>query len=554
MTSSSEKKQGLPMPAAIYSKQEVDMWTMMNSAIAKSGAVNLGQGFMNFAPEKFVMEAGAKCILDEKCQQYAPVRGCKRMLDALAVRYSKLLGREINPNTEIMTASGGNEAIFDAIAGFIEKEYRNEVILIDPAFDQYHANIFMIGGTSKRVSMKLNPDLDPENNSIPASEFKLDLDELEAAITERTRLLIITTPHNPTGKVLTQEELEGIAAIAIKHDLLVISDEVYFSLYYDGTEHRSISTIPGMWERTVVAGALGKLFGVTGWRIGWLVGPEHLISAAIHSHVQVVFTSPTPLMEAAGLALEYAETSTFYEDQRKKYVSCRKKLMDILDSVGLPYIIPQGSYFLLLNVGKVKIPDDFEIPQFFRDNGRCFMLAYFFATEIGIGSIPSTYFYAKENRHLSENYLRLAFCKTDETFEAARILDLALTKVPTTGWTQTSVALACEELGLSLMSHKVSENGGMGLIKHFFDKSLASLDSAASTPEFLENHDIKERVKYLSTFRIKQTTPYVNKWQEYVRKKLFWSDCLPICIFLFHLGRRNPHAPRKYACSPIFAI
>ncbi|PWA02840.1 hypothetical protein BB558_001000 [Smittium angustum] len=409
----------LPEPVKMFSNAKLDVWTMFNIAAAKSGAVNLGQGFMNFPAPDLIKNAGLACIANDNCTQYSPPRGRPRLLKALAERYGKSIGRNINPETEVMVTTGANEGIFCALLAFIDKDARNEAIIIEPAFDQYTPNIIMAGGKAVNVPLRVNPDLKPEVNIISSNEWKLDMAELEAAITPKTKIIILNTPQNPTGKIFSYEELISIADLAKKYNLLVISDEVYENLYYDNQKHISISSIPGMFDRTLIVGSMGKLFGVTGWRIGWVVGAQQLINPCLAAHTRTVFVSPSPQQEAGGMAFEKASESNFFDVQREEYIGRRKKLMDAFDSVGLPYSIPHGSYFLLVNASRVRIPKDFHIPDYVSERGRSFELCYFFTVHIGLGCIPPTEFYSEEHVHLAEDYVRFAFCKSDDVFEEA---------------------------------------------------------------------------------------------------------------------------------------
>ncbi|OLY84405.1 putative aminotransferase [Smittium mucronatum] len=392
-------------PSETYKKAKLDVWTMFNIASAKSKAVNLGQGFMNFPVEDFIKKAGADSIVLDSTAQYPSPKGSQRLLKALSKRYSEALGREIDPNTEIMVAAGANE------------DGRNETVVMEPAFDQYTPNVAIANGKTVYVPMRVDPSLSPETKVISSNDWKIDMAELEAAITPKTKVLILNTPHNPTGKVFSLEELVQIADLAKKYNLLVVSDEVYENLYYDDTEHISIASIDGMFERTLVIGSMGKMFCVTGWRIGWIIGPERLVSPCLAAHKRIVFVASSPLQEACAISFEQANENGYFERQRKEYIERRKKLMDAFDSVGLPYSIPHGSYFLLVNANKVKIPDSFEIPDYVAERGKGFILSYFFTVEIGIGCIPPAEFYSEANVSLADDYVRFAFCKTDDIFE-----------------------------------------------------------------------------------------------------------------------------------------
>ncbi|KAJ1673126.1 arylformamidase, partial [Spiromyces aspiralis] len=349
---------------------------------------NLGQGFMNFPAPDFIKEAGRQCVSDDACNQYSPPRGRPRLLNAVARRYSQILGRELDPNTNIAVSAGANEGLFSVFTAFLDQNVSataaNEVILMEPAFDQYTPNITMAGGKPVYVPLRIRSAGDPAQVSISSKDWKLDIAELESKITSNTKIIVLNTPHNPLGKVFDQQELEAIAEVAKKYNLLVISDEVYENLCLDpDNQHLSIATLPGMWERTLTVFSAGKLFGITGWRVGWVIGPQELVRSTVAAHTRIVFTTNSPLQEAVAISLEEAESNTFLIDQKAVYERCRAKLMKAFDDVGLPYVCPDGSYFLMVNAAKIKFPADFEFPDYIRQRGRSFKLTYFFTTHIG---------------------------------------------------------------------------------------------------------------------------------------------------------------------------
>ncbi|KAJ2780999.1 arylformamidase [Coemansia javaensis] len=402
-----------PQPAAMYAATGLDVWTMMNQAAASVGAVNLGQGYMSFPPKDFIKRAAQEALADGVQHQYAPPRGRPRLLDEVAARFSGLLGRPIDPASEISVHAGANEALLSAFCAFLEPGKGQEAVLIEPAFDQYTPNVAMAGGTPVYVPLRVRTSKDPAREVISSDDWKLDPAELEAAITSKTRILVLNTPHNPVGKVFTRAELEEIGAIATRHNLLVIADEVYEHLTY-GAEHVSIATLPGMWERTITVGSAGKLLGVTGWRVGWAVGPRELIQPTLAAHTRIVFTANTPLQEGVASALSAARDNGFVAVQRAEYQARRNRLMAIFDDVGLPYVAPDGAYYILANAGAVRIPDDYEFPPFIEERGRNFKLAYYFTKEFGVSGIPPAEFYSPAHKDIAGDYIRFAFCKTDE--------------------------------------------------------------------------------------------------------------------------------------------
>lgn len=238
------------------------VWAEFTPLANQHGAVNLGQGFPDWNPPAMAVQF-AQAALAGPHNQYARSGGHPDLVRVLANRYSPLIGREINPLTEVTVSVGATEAIFAITQALLNPG--DEVILFQPAFDIYPAQVQMAGGVAKFVKLS-----QPEHEN---GTWTVDLAEVEAAITEKTRLMILNTPHNPTGKVFTREELEGIADIVRRHpQLTVISDEVYESLVFDGKEHCRLASLPDMWERVLTVSSAGKTFTITGWKVGWVIG------------------------------------------------------------------------------------------------------------------------------------------------------------------------------------------------------------------------------------------------------------------------------------------
>lgn len=264
----------------------------MSRLAVEHGAVNLGQGFPDFAGPDFVKEA-AKAAIDADLNQYAISHGAPRLRKAIAAAWGAAWNREIDVDREITVTSGATETIFDALQAFLGPG--DEVISFEPFYDSYTTSAILAGG--KLVPVTLHPP-----------DWSFSLDELRAAISPRTKALLLNTPHNPTGKVFTRAELDAVAALAIEHDLLVITDEVYDRITYDGAEHISLATLPGMWERTLTINSTGKTFSMTGWKIGFAIGPASLNVALRAVHQFVTFASGTPFQEAMAVAYETAES------------------------------------------------------------------------------------------------------------------------------------------------------------------------------------------------------------------------------------------------------
>jgi aspartate/methionine/tyrosine aminotransferase len=384
------------------------VFTEFSAMALQYNAVNLGQGFPNFAAPDFIKQA-AKEAIDADINQYARGAGQLRLVNALSKTYSPLFGRELDPMREIVVTTGATEGIFATMQALVDPG--DEVILLEPFYDSYPASVIMAGGTPVYVPLRA------ADATKYASEWTLDMDELEAAFSPRTKLLVINTPMNPIGKVFSQEELSRIADLVQKYNVLVLSDEVYEWMVYpadDGTpiEHVRIATLPGMWERTITLGSAGKTFSVTGWKIGWAIGPAPLIHAVLMAHQWIPFTVATPLQEAVATAFEVAPQEDYFNWLATTYRAKRDKLMVALDEVGLTPVRPDGSYFIIVATGHLSVP----VPEGTR---RDVAVARWFTTDVGVTAIPPSPFYSPEHQYLTDNLARFCFCKTDDMLDEA---------------------------------------------------------------------------------------------------------------------------------------
>lgn len=372
-----------------------------------TGAVNLGQGFPNFAAPDFVKAAAQQAIAAD-LNQYARSAGHPRLVQALAQVYSPLFGRTLDPMTEIVVTVGATEGIFATVQALVDPG--DEVILIEPFYDSYPAAVTMAGGVPVYVPLRAPAD------SRSAAEWTLDLAELTAAITPRTKLLILNTPSNPLGKVFSRAELSALAELVCRFNLTVLSDEVYEWMVYPPAEHVRIATLPGMWERTVTLGSAGKSFSVTGWKIGWALAPRPLAHAVLMAHQWIPFAVSTPMQEAIAVALEESEARAYFAWLSEMYQAKRDRLLTVLSEVGLPPMTPDGSYFIIVETSALAVP---VAPGERRDIAVCRWLTQ----EIGVAAIPPSPFYSAPHQHLTDNLARFTFCKTDEMLdEAARRL------------------------------------------------------------------------------------------------------------------------------------
>lgn len=289
----------------------------------------------------------------------------------------------MDTESEIIVTAGANEGIYSILAAFLEQD--DEVILFEPAFDQYMPNVRYNGGKEVYVPIRFHGD--PTKNST-GDDWKIDINELRAAITPKTKAMIFNTPHNPIGKVFNEQELNEIAQVAIDNNLLVISDEVYDCLTFDGSKHLKIANIPGMWERTLTVGSAGKSFAATGWRVGWVLGHPELIKATLAATVRIVFCVNSTAQEGAAIGLEQSKEQNFFHNQREEYEVRRDTLTKHLDSIGLPYTKPSGSYFILADISKVDFPEDYPFPDYIKSRTRDFRFAWWLAHEFGVVTIP----------------------------------------------------------------------------------------------------------------------------------------------------------------------
>ena len=306
----------------------------MSILAAETGAINLGQGFPDTDGPEEMKEAARAAITEGRGNQYPPVHGLPDLRLAIAEHQQRFYGLVIDPMTDVVVTTGATEAIQSVILAFCERD--DEVVVFEPWFDIYATGIALAGAT--RVSVPLRPPT-----------FRPDIDALRDAITDRTRLLIVNSPHNPTGVVFTREELQGIADIAIERDLIVLSDEVYEHLWYDGHPHIPVATLPGMAERTITLGSAGKSFSFTGWKVGWATGPTALIQAVRSIRQHLSFVSGGPFQHAIAHGLRMSDS--YYEDFRHGLQAQRDLFTSGVRELGFTATESQGTYFLTTDLG-----------------------------------------------------------------------------------------------------------------------------------------------------------------------------------------------------------
>ncbi|KAK4740843.1 hypothetical protein SAY87_024431 [Trapa incisa] len=383
-----ESNKGTPKPLQIAKRLEkfkTTIFTQMSSLAIKHGAINLGQGFPNFDGPEFVKQGAIQAINEGK-NQYARGFGVSELNAAIAARFKKDTGLVIDPEKEVTVTSGCTEAIAATILGLVNPG--DEVILFAPFYDSYEATLSMAGADIKCITL-CPPD------------FAVPLDELRSKISKKTRAILMNTPHNPTGKMFTRDELNEIASLCIENDVLVFSDEVYDKLAFE-MEHISIASLPGMYERTVTMNSLGKTFSLTGWKIGWAIAPPHLIWGVRQAHAFLTFATSTPMQWAAATALQAPDS--YYEELRMDYLAKKKILVEGLKDVGFTVFPSSGTYFVVVDHTPFGLKNDIEFCEYL-------------IKEVGVVAIPTSVFYLDPEE--GKNLVRFTFCKDEGTLRSA---------------------------------------------------------------------------------------------------------------------------------------
>ena len=366
------------------------IFARMSALAASTGAVNLGQGFPDTDGPDAVVDA-AVAALRGGANQYAPGPGVPDLRLAVAEHQRRWYGLEVDPDTEVAVTTGATEAIAAAVLGIVEAG--DEVIVLEPYYDSYVAVLQMAGAVRRPVTLR-------------APDFRLPVDELRAAVTPRTTAILLNTPHNPTGTVLTPDELDAVAQVARDHDLVVISDEVYEHLTFD-VPHVPIATLPGMRERTLTISSGGKTFSFTGWKVGWATGPESLVRSLLGAKQFLTFTSGAPLQPAIAAALRLDDDyfASFTDGMRAR----RDQLCAGLADAGFDVVVPDGTYFATTDIRPLGFEDGLEF---------CLALP----ERVGVVAVPHQVFHDPDTP-LEDNpgrpLVRWAFCKRPDVIDEA---------------------------------------------------------------------------------------------------------------------------------------
>ncbi|OKJ60922.1 aminotransferase [Streptomyces sp. CB02009] len=361
----------------------------MSQLAARTGAINLGQGFPDTDGPEEIREAAVRALRDGRGNQYPPGTGVPELRAAIADHQRDRYGIDLDPDTEVLVTAGATEAIAASLLALVAPG--DEVIALEPYYDSYAACIAMAGGT--RVPVTLRPH---------DGAYGLDLDELRAAVTDRTRLILLNTPHNPTGTVLTRAELTAVAELAIERDLLVVTDEVYEHLVFDDAEHLPIASLPGMRERTVTIGSAGKTFSFTGWKVGWITASPELTSAVRSAKQFLTYVSSGPFQYAIAEALRLP--AAYYDTLRAEHAAKRDLLSEGLAQAGFAVYKPAGTYFVTTDIRPLGAEDGFAFCRSLPERA-------------GVVAIPNAVFY--DHREAGAPFVRFAFCKKTEVLEEA---------------------------------------------------------------------------------------------------------------------------------------
>lgn len=362
------------------------IFAVMSKLALENNAINLSQGFPDFDGEDFVKEMATKAIQDGK-NQYAPFPGILELRQEISHYQKEYYGMDYNPVSEISIATGATEAIFTTIMSLVNP--KDEVIVFEPFYDSYIASIEMAGGIVVPVTLH-------------APDFSYDKEELKSKITSNTKLIIINTPHNPTGKIFSESELKFISEIATQNDLYVMSDEVYEFLTFDENKHFSIARFDGMKERTVVISSAGKTFGVTGWKVGWALSSEKLSDMFRKTRQYITFSVSTPMQYAVCEALK--KRNDYLPRFKKLYQDKRDLFCKGLRELGFEFKDPEGTYFVMLPIHQKTSKKDIDFCRELIEKNK-------------VATIPPSTFYQVSKE--GEGYLRLCFAKKDETLREA---------------------------------------------------------------------------------------------------------------------------------------
>lgn len=350
--------------------------------------VNLAQGFPDFAAPADMKDAACRAIQND-VNQYAITWGAKSLRNAIAAKYAHFSGMQLDPEREITVACGATESMMAAMLAIVDPG--DEVITFEPFYENYGPDAILSGAIPRFVTLH-EPD------------WHFDPDELAAAFNNKTRVIIINTPNNPTGKVFTRQELQFIAELCQKWDVVAITDEIYEHMVYEG-EHIHLANLPGMYERTITISGLSKTYSATGWRVGWLIAPPEITNAIRKVHDFLTVGAAAPLQEGAAAALAFPDE--YYVNLQSNYLGKRDRMVEMLERAGFGVFKPAGAYYIMTDIRRFGFKDDVTFARYLID-------------EIGVATVPgSSFYYHPEN---GSQKIRFCFCKKPETIALAEEL------------------------------------------------------------------------------------------------------------------------------------
>lgn len=364
---------------------KVSVFSEITAAALEAKSVDLGQGYPSWEGPAFAKDEAIRALVEES-NQYPPYIGLDVLRNAIADRWQLDAGMEIDPLRSVTVTSGCTEALSSTFIGTFDPG--DEIILFEPTYDAYPVGCALSGAVPRYVTLH-SPD------------WSIDPDELRAAFSARTAAILVNTPHNPTGKVFTAEELRLIADLAVEYDAIVVTDEVYERMAY-ARDHIRMATLPGMWERTLTLSSIGKSFSLTGWKTGWAIGPERLVANVRSAKQFLTFTTPNPMQWGSAAALRAPQS--YYDELKAMYLGKRERLVSGLAGLGFGVREPEGAYYVLADHTGFGIGDDVAFVRHL-------------IAEVGVAAIPPSAFYHSSDE--GKRLVRFAFCKSDEVLDEA---------------------------------------------------------------------------------------------------------------------------------------
>lgn len=358
----------------------------MTRKALQHGAINLAQGFPDFSVPEAIKTAAVQAILDDY-NQYAITWGSKSLREAISAKYKRWYNLEVDPETEITVCCGSTECMIATLLAVVNPG--EEIIVFEPFYENYGPDGHLCGAKVRYLTLE-PPD------------WKVDFDELENLAASNVKAIILNTPHNPTGKVWTLDELERLAQLAARYDFLVISDEIYEHIVYDDNMHIPIWAVPGLRERSVMINSISKTYSVTGWRVGWAIAKRGITEAIRKVHDFLTVGAAAPLQEAAAKALRLPES--YYEQLAEDYQAKRDYLVTELEKLGFLCYKPQGAYYVMADIRQITADDDMTFSDYL-------------VREIGVAVVPGSSFYSGAGK--GQHFVRFCFCKKWETLEEA---------------------------------------------------------------------------------------------------------------------------------------